>query len=39
LLDDDFGQDGEEFGWVVEVVVEEHEPGFEVSIANFRKDS
>lgn len=27
LLDDNFGQDGEEFGWVVEVVVEEHEPG------------
>jgi hypothetical protein len=26
LLDDDFGQDREEFGWVVKVVVEEHEP-------------
>lgn len=27
LLDDDFRQDGEELGWVVEVIVEEHEPG------------
>lgn len=31
LLDDDFCQDGEEFRRVVEVVVEEHEPGFEIS--------
>ena len=30
LLDDNFGQDGEEFGWVVEVVVKEHEPVFEL---------
>ena len=27
LLDGDLGQDGEEFGGVVEVIVEEHEPG------------
>ena len=26
LLDADFGEDGEEFGGEVEVVVEEHEP-------------
>ena len=40
LLDDDFGEDGEEFGGEVEVVVDEHEPRLiECQFSGFLKAS